>query len=418
MERAVKPGKRNGAITIPASKSYPHRLLIGASLGNKETVLDCEGISKDIEATIKCLNALGAKIEYNDNRNIRINKTVGKNREEADMFCGESGSTLRFLIPVVGALGRNAVFHMEGKLSERPLDALTNELIAHGMNISKDDKLLKCQGRLKAGDYTIPGDISSQYVSGLLFALPILEGDSTLRVTGKIESAGYIKMTEDVLASMGILFEKKENLYTIPGNQTFCTPDKLTVEKDWSNAAFFLCMGAQSEKGITLRGMNMNSAQGDIAIVEILKNFGARVSVEGDNITVSKGTLLGITVDASTIPDLVPTISALASLADGETRIINAERLRFKESDRLLSTSELLINVGANVTKLDDGLIIHGQNKLSGGTADAMNDHRIAMSAAVTACSAKDVILIKGAECVAKSYPDFWKDFDSLEVEG
>lgn len=415
MNYGVKAGRRSGTVTVPASKSVAHRLLICAALSEERSTLVCDGISKDIQATVNCLNALGADIRPLTDA-VEITPVQKAGETVRHLYCGESGSTLRFILPIVGALGLSAVFHMEGLLSKRPLDALVEALTAHGVEISRQGDMLSCVGRLQAGDYRIPGNISSQYISGLLFALPLLDGESTLSVEGEIESADYIAMTENALQYAGIVFEKQGAKYRIPGCQAYRVPCRAEVERDWSNAAFFLCMGALSDKGIAVNGMSLGSAQGDKEILEILRRFGAEVTVSEKGIRVCKGKLTGTTVDATAIPDLVPTISALASGAEGVTEIVNASRLRYKESDRLKTTAQMLNALGADVKETADGLVIKGKSKLSGGTVDAANDHRIAMSAAVAAGICEKDVTVVGAECVAKSYPDFWKDYETLEV--
>ena len=413
---SVRPGQRTGEVLIPASKSYAHRLIICAALSNIKTDIICDGISKDIEATIKCLNGLGANIKIEDKNNLVINPVSRLNNELSHLYCGESGSTLRFLIPVVGALGVKAVFHMEGKLSQRPLDELIKTLSDNGMTISRENNLLYCNGKLNAGNFEIPGNISSQYISGLLFALPLLDGKSTLKITENIESLDYILMTEDVIAKTGIRFTKVNNTYLFDGNQHYKS-EGATVERDWSNAAFFMCIGALSDKGVTLNEMNLSSKQGDKEIINILSRFGAQINYKDDKLTVRKGTLTGQIIDAKAIPDLIPVICALACGAEGTTEIINAERLRLKESDRIKTTRNMLSSLGADITETENGLIIHGKGSLIGGEVNAENDHRIAMSAAVAASICNNNVIVNGADCVSKSYPDFWKHFEGLEEE-
>lgn len=417
MNYTVKPGQRSGKVLIPSSKSFAHRLLICCALADIESTVICDGISKDIDATIKCLNALGAEILNGEGNKLEVRPIREKPQGIRHLYCGESGSTLRFMIPVVGALGAEAVFHMEGKLPQRPQDALIETLTENGMSIHQEDDLLFCSGQLKAGAFHIPGNISSQYISGLLFALPLLDGESSLTVTGNIESADYIIMTEDAIEKTGIVINKKDNNYVITGNQQYVCGENAVVERDWSNAAFFMCIGALSEKGVTLCDISENSKQGDRAIAEIIRSFGADVDVNGREITVKKNKLIGQAIDAKAIPDLVPTICALASTAQGETRIVNAQRLRIKESDRIKTTKDMLSALGADIKETEDGLIINGKAELSGGEIDAANDHRIAMSAAVAASVCKNEVMVIDAQCVEKSYPDFWKHLEQLEVQ-
>lgn len=415
MTRTVAPGPRAGVIQIPASKSQAHRMLICAALSREPSRLILDGFSADIEATMQCLEALGARCEETAN-GLSVTP-VGVCPAQARLDVGESGSTLRFLLPVLGALGVQAEIRMHGRLPERPLSPLWEVLEAHGMRLQQDGTILHTDGQLIAGDYSLPGNVSSQFISGLLFALPLLGGNSTLTVTGALQSARYVSMTEQALAEAGILTKKDGPVWQIGGGQRYASPAVQTVEGDWSNAAFFLCMGALSATGVTVTGLNSTSLQADRAITEILVRFGAELTVSEDAVTVRRGVLHGITLDAGPIPDLVPVVSCLAALCDGETRVENAARLRLKESDRLQTTAALLSALGSSVRELPDGLIISGRGRLSGGTADACGDHRIAMSAAMAACGCEGPVTVSGSECVAKSYPAFWEDFASLKED-
>ena len=410
MNISLPAGGLGGCVRIPASKSQAHRLLICAALGRTPVTLHCDGFSNDIIATAQCLRSLGAQVTMEDDSLIRL--TPGRTDGACILPCGESGSTLRFLLPVAAALGAAATFRMEGRLPQRPLAPLDEELTAHGVTLTREGDTLAVSGQLQSGDYTLPGNVSSQYISGLLMALPLLAGESTLAVTGKVESAAYIAMTEDALRLGGIRFTKDGWVYRIPGGQTFALPPELSVEGDWSNAAFFLCAGALSEQGVTVTGLNADSAQGDRAIVDILRAFGAQVTAHAATVTVRRGTLHGITVDATAIPDLIPVVCVVAAAANGESRITGAARLRLKESDRLATTAALLRALGAGVEELPDGLIIRPA-PLRGGTVDAANDHRIAMSAAVAASLCP--VTVEGKECVNKSYPRFWEDYAALK---
>ncbi len=415
MTQTIRSGPLAGTVHIPASKSQAHRLLICAALGTAPVTLQCDGLSRDIEATIACLCGLGSHIDVNTSGALRITPIAAAPQQPCGLPCGESGSTLRFLLPIAAALGAKVTFHMEGRLPQRPLAPLDEQLSRHGAVLVKDGASLSCSGQLQSGEYTLPGDISSQYISGLLFALPLLQGDSVLHVTGNIESAAYIAMTEDALRLGGISFEKHGQTYHIPGKQRYALPDRLRVEGDWSNAAFFLCAGAFSPDGVTVTGLNTASSQGDRAVAEILRRFGAKVLEKGDSITVSAGTLRGLTIDAAAIPDLIPVISVVAAAAEGETCITGAGRLRLKESDRLQTTAQLLTALGGDVTELPDGLVIRGKRTLFGGIADSCNDHRIAMSAAVAGCICENSVTVLGSDCVSKSYPRFWEDYSKLK---
>ena len=415
MNRAVRPGERFGCVRIPASKSQAHRLLICAALGKDPVTVQCDGISADIAATVACLNALGARITVADGR-IEVTPITCVPDGPCVLPCGESGSTLRFLLPGVGALGANAVFRMEGRLPARPLAPLDGELTRHGMALRRKYDLLACNGKLTPGDYTLPGNVSSQYVSGLLLALPLLGDTSRLAVTGAVESAAYITMTEDALRLARIVIKKDKWNYTIPGSQRPALPGTLAVEGDWSNAAFFLAAGALSERGLKVMGLDPASSQGDRAVLEILRRFGAEVYEQEGAVLIRRKSLRAVEIDAAPIPDLIPVLSVVAAGAEGETRIVNASRLRLKESDRLASTTAMLRALGADVTELDDGLVIRGRETLRGGTVDACGDHRIAMSAAVASCLCVGDVTVTGSECVKKSYPRFWEDWEGLTL--
>lgn len=413
MIRELTPGPRCGCVKIPASKSQAHRLLIVAALGEGETRLRCDGISKDIAATVACLKALGAEIREEDGA-LLVRPIRDLPAGECRLPCGESGSTLRFLLPVVGALGARAVFVREGRLPERPLSPLDRELCAHGMTLEAEGALLHCGGKLVPGAYSLPGNVSSQYISGLLLALPKLAGESRLAVTGPLESAAYVTMTEDALRLAGIQFDKHNDVYIINGMQKARLPETLTVEGDWSNAAFFLALGALSPQGMKVMGMDRRSSQGDRAVLEILRRFGAEIAEEGTDLLIRRGTLRAQVIDAAPIPDLIPVLSVVAAVAEGETHIVNAGRLRLKESDRLRSTTAMLSALGAQIEEQPEGLVIGGKPQLLGGTVDTVGDHRIAMSAAVAASVCTGNVTVEGAECVQKSYPRFWEDYDAL----
>lgn len=415
MNVAVQPGSRSGAVRAPASKSAAHRLLICAALSREPSVVVCDTLSRDILATIGCLNAAGARIDVGDGGRLSVHPVVPVSGRR-DFPCGESGSTLRFLLPVAGVLGLDAVFHMEGRLPRRPLSPLDRELTAHGMTLALSGSELRCSGRLAAGGYKLPGNVSSQYISGLLMALPLAEGNSTLTVTEPVESAGYIDMTEEALRLAGARPEKQGNTYRIRGTGRLSMPGETVAEGDWSGAAFFLCMGALSEKGVTVSGLNPASCQGDRGILDVLRAFGADIRESASAVTVRRGELNGTTVDARMVPDLVPAVSALAAAAEGETRIVHAERLRLKESDRLATTAAMIRDLGGEAEVTQDGLRILGKTSLAGGAADPAGDHRIAMAAAVAAAACLGPVTVTDAECVEKSYPGFWDDLQKLEA--
>ena len=413
MIRRIEPGPRSGEVLIPASKSHAHRMLILAALSDSESRLRCRGLSKDILATMDCLSALGAEIrEEEDLLLIRPIRHVPKG--ERVLPCGESGTTLRLLLPLVGALGAEAVFLRKGRLPQRPLAPLDRELCRQGMSLTEEGDALHVKGRLLPGDFSLPGNISSQFISGLLLALPLLGGDSCLTVEGKVESAGYLRMTEQTCAMAGVTIEKEGQNYRIPGGQRSHIAGEQTVEGDWSNAAFFLCAGALSETGVLVKGLSLQSSHGDRAVLELLRRFGAQVNEEPDGVLVRRGQLRGIEIDAAPVPDLIPVLSVLAAFCEGETRVQNAGRLRLKESDRLKTTAALIRSLGGEAEEEPEGLVIYGKGRLHGGKAESFNDHRIAMAAAVAACGCRGPVVLQGAECVDKSYPVFWQDWDGL----
>ena len=422
-ELTVLPGERSGTVAAPASKSVLHRLLICAALGAEKKRIYQADLSEDILATLHCLRALGAEEKLLPERIIDI--TPIKKREGSDpslsagpalLPCGESASTLRFLLPVCGALGQSAVFQLEGRLPERPLAPLAQCLREHGMFIECTGNTVNCSGKLSAGKYEIPGNISSQFISGILFALPLLCGRSELRVTGKTESSPYIDMTLEALRQAGIALSHDENEFHIPGGQTYALPEVLSAEGDWSNAALFLCMGALSRRGITVTNLSLSTWQGDRDILNILRRFGADVTEDTGSITVRCGEMHAFTADASSAPDLVPALAVLAAGAAGESRIINASRLRLKESDRLAATVNLLRSLGGSAEETEDEIIIRGTGALHGGRAAAVKDHRIVMASALAASLCSESVTVPFSECVDKSFPKFWECMDTLMV--
>ena len=406
------------AVRVPSSKSIAHRLLICAALSTAPSVIRVFRPSADVEATVSCLAALGASItaERGDIDGLtlyRVTPIASDNAVPAgirELRTGESGSTLRFLLPVAAALDVDARFVCEGRLPERPLGPLLDALRLGGVTAVKDGNTITVSGRLHAGNYALPGNISSQFVTGMLLALPLIESVSTLKVEGRLESADYVRLTLDALRRSGIETKRECSLYRVPGGQKYSLGGDITVEGDWSGAAFLLCAGAVSEAGVTVCGLDPASAQGDRRIIDILRAFGAVVETAADKVTARKGELHGITLDASDIPDLVPAIAALAAQVKGDTVIKGAARLRLKESDRLETTAAMLHALGGTVAVNDDGLVITG-GQLAGGNTDSYGDHRIAMAAAVASMGCAAPVTVNGAECVTKSYPRFWADF-------
>ena len=329
--------------------------------------------------------------------------------------CGESGSTLRFMLPVACALGANASFHMQARLPKRPLSPLYEELAAHGCTLSaQGTSPLAVSGLLRGGTFTIAGNISSQFITGLLISLPLVNGDSEIKVTGELESRPYVDLTLQTLRAFGVTVTAQAEGFAVRGGQPFLSPGTLTVEGDWSNAACWLACGAIGTQPVTVTGLSLQSPQGDKAFVDILSRFGAQVHTADDSVTVSGGALTGIAVDARDIPDLVPMIAAVALKARGETHIHHAARLRLKESDRLRVIADTLRSFGADITETPDGLRITGGRTLHGAQIDGAEDHRIVMMAAVASALCEGEVTIRGADAVHKSYPRFFADFRTL----
>ncbi len=417
MDVRIKPGKLCGEIEAISSKSDAHRILIGSFLSKNETNLHVNILSEDIKATIDCIREAGCTVDYANNM-LKIKPVPIDVDKEYYFDCNESGSTLRFFIPIAAALGINATFTGKGRLPERPLSPLLEELEAHGVRIKRPDDAslpLVLEGKLAPGIFKIAGNISSQFVTGLLFALPLLEEESKLIITPPVESRPYIDMTLNTLRKYGIkVQETRENENTcfyVASGQKYTSPKHIEAEGDWSNAAFWFVAGAMSEEGMVIKGVNERSLQGDKYIVEHLIRVGAKVEKIDDGYKVTKNILLARDVDAAKIPDLIPIIATLASVSKGTTRIYNAYRLRIKESDRLRTVAQNLRNLGADITELEDGLVINGKEMLEGGITDSYNDHRIAMSMAIAAGMCKKDVVIKNAEAVNKSYPTFFDDF-------
>ena len=394
MNVIVTPGPLAGRVRVPASKSAAHRALICAALADKPTAIQISALNRDIEATTACLSALGAAIRR-DGDALRVSP-VARVPEAALLDCGESGSTLRFLLPVAAALGAGCRFVGSGRLPQRPNAPLTGALRDHGAQIDSDCLPMNLSGTLRAGRWALPGNVSSQYVSGLLFALPLLDGDSELTLTTRLESAAYVDMTLEALSRFGIRVEPIESGWRIPGDQRYRSPGECAVEGDWSAAAFWLAADAMGAN-IRLDGLSEDTAQGDRAVAALLGQP---------------------EIDASGVPDLVPALAGAAAHRAGRTVITGAARLRLKESDRLESVARLIHALGHACAVTADGLVIDGgaPEPCPDGvrTVDGANDHRIVMAAAVAAAHADGPVRITGAEAVEKSYPDFFRDLRQL----
>lgn len=389
MDLTIYPSKLSGEIQAIPSKSQAHRLLICAAFSDGETLLECPQTNEDIEATARCLNALGAEILHTKS-GYRVTP-VTKLPEAAIIDCGESGSTLRFLLPVVCALGVQTTIQMHGRLPYRPLSPLWEELERMGATLTRPtETTIQTSGKLCCGNFVISGNVSSQYISGLLFATSLLPGDSAIEITGALESKPYIDMTQLALKTFGVSTEN----FQIKGSYPFRSPGSLTVEGDWSNGAFFLAAKALGNP-VEVKNLNTDSPQGDRAVVDIL----------------SGGKSLQ-TVSAADIPDLVPILAATFGAKNGAV-FTDIARLRLKESDRVASVCNMLNRLGAEATATENTMTVMPGHYHS-CTIDAMGDHRIAMAAAIAATVADGPVTILGAECVAKSYPSFWEEYKKL----
>lgn len=388
MKMIIQPGPLKGSVAAIPSKSHGHRLLIAAALSNPAGQVHLVETSEDLDATKACLLALQEK--------------------EPVLPCRESGSTLRFLLPVTMALKDRARFLGEGRLLQRPLSPLKEEMEHHGCTFSLSKGELEVTGRLQSGIFTLPGDISSQYITGLLFALPLLSGYSEIVLTSPLESSGYVDLTLQVLEDFGIHVEastqkdtsgsSSENLlrYFIPGGQQYQGPAQATPEGDWSNGAVWIAanyVGFGNQ--ITCTGLSPDSLQGDRVVFDLLRDFPS-------------------VIDGSQIPDLIPILAVVAAVSPGITTINHAERLRLKESDRLETTVRLIRDLGGEAEERPDGMVIRGKPLLSGGEVDGCNDHRIVMAASIASTNCTKPVTINGAEAVNKSYPGFFRDFKGL----
>lgn len=412
MSRAViYPARLAGTRPAPPSKSAAHRALICAALASGESRVAPLAGSADMAATIGVLHAIGAQISLTKNGGAKVSGGRWNTEKMLLLDCLESGSTLRFLLPVACALGLTATVAGRGRLPERPLGALAEQMKAHGVSFSSGKMPFIVRGQLTPGRYELPGDVSSQFVTGLLFALPLLGGDSEIVLTSPLQSAGYVEMTLRALAQSGIVVEAAASGWRVPGGQRYQPGDR-DVEGDWSNAAFWLCAAAIGG-AVRVTGLTNASAQGDRAVCGILERFGAEISQDAHAVCCKAAPLRGCKIDAGPIPDLVPVLAVTAAFAEGETEIFNAARLRIKESDRLATTAALVRSLGGRADEYPDRLVVYGGG-LRGGTAQGANDHRIVMAAAVAAQACAKEVCVTDAHAVKKSYPDFFDDLIKL----
>ena len=403
MQKTVSPASLCGTLDVIPSKSASHRAVMMAALCKEDTRLAPLQRSRDIEATLACAAALGLG-QHDAPQGLRT------------LACGESGSTLRFFIPL--ALdGRGPVrFVGHGRLMQRPLSVYEQLFVPRGVRWALSGDALTVEGQLQSGEYALCGDVSSQFITGLLLALPLLSGDSVIRITTALESRGYVELTRRIQAAFGVTSRWADgHTLLVPGGQAPVSPGSFAIEGDWSHAAFYLVAGALGKAGpLTLRRLCIDSTQGDRAIVPILRGMGARIEKTSQGLTVYPSVLHGAQVDVTQVPDLVPVLAVAMAGAQGESRITGAARLRIKESDRLSAIADALCACGAEVRELPDGLVICGGPPLHGAAVDGRNDHRIVMAMAVAAALCDGEITISDAEAVAKSAPAFWQEYASL----
>ena len=393
MRAVIEPHPLRGQAVIPSSKSVAHRMMIAAALSQAPTEIRMNGINEDIEATASCLNALGAKIDFSES-GCRVTPVGKLKSTDCVLDCGESGSTLRFLLPAAAALGASCTVLARGRLPERPHEILLRALRKHGVRVEDAGWPLHIGGRLTGGEFVIAGNVSSQYITGLMMALPLCPQDSEIRLTTPLESAAYVNLTLDVLAQFGIRAEKIGGGWRVFGNQRYQSPKVAAVEGDWSGAAVWLAanaMGMEVECG----GLNLDSPQADRAVLDLLKKLGGEI-------------------DVSDAPDAAPALAAAAALYEGETRLIGASRLRLKESDRLHAMAEMLGALGVRVRESESELTVFGGKSIRGGEVNGYRDHRIVMAAAILGAAAEGPVAVTDVEAVKKSYPNFFETFRAL----
>lgn len=416
MDVRIRKGNMGKAeVRVPPSKSLSHRALIAAALAAGTSEIRMPAVNLDTEATRECLELFSAKIEDGPGGSLSVSGGTPEAYDSRIIDCGESGSTLRFLLPLFVMSGKKCVFRLHGRLAERPLDVYEEMILEQGGIFEKDGDLLTVKGKLIPGEITVRGDISSQFISGLLFALPLLADDSVLRVTGEFVSRSYVALTERVLSAFGIVIRDEGNTIYIPGRQSY-RPAGFTVEGDDSAAAVFMALACLARKEIRINGVRRDSIQADRRMVRFLRNMGAGITEEEDACTVIPSELSGSEFDLRDCPDLGPVLFALAASAEGESLFLHAGRLRLKESDRIEAMKEELGKLGCHVRVEGDQIRIRGSSCLSRAVLDGHHDHRVVMALSVLAAGMDDWVTIRGAEAVNKSYPGFFEDLAAAGV--
>lgn len=383
----------NETIVVPSSKALAHRAIICAGLSETplENLRIHGGLSDDLLVTAAA---------------------VAKFHSGADVDFGESGSSLRFLVPVFAALGKRMRFTGGERLSERPIAPLLSELARHGVRISAERLPFEISGNLDGGEFVLPGNVSSQFVTGLLLALPLTEKGGVVRLSSPLESKPYVDMTVQILSKFGVAVEAGENFWRVQPSSRYCRRDDvLEIEGDWSSAAFPMVAAAIGSEAIAVGGLKEDSLQGDRRIADLLVQFGAHVDFHDGMCVVSRGSLRAFgDIDVHDMPDSVPALAVLAGVSEGVTRFTHCGRLRLKESDRLEAVRSMIVALGGRATACGDALEVHGVERYAGGIVDGCNDHRIVMAAAAAACASSGCVRIIGAEAVSKSWKNFWQE--------
>ncbi len=424
----IRYGSRlsGGQVTVPPSKSAAIRALLCALLTNGKCILRGMEESEDIQATVCAVQALGALIDWDKKQRTVTVNTQTEFVHGGTIHCGESGSLLRFIIPIAAAIGGNWRFTGQGRLPQRPLGVYAELLPTHGVAFRSGGGLpLEIEGKLTPGFFALPGNISSQFITGLLFALPLLKADSEIRLTSPLESQGYVDMTLDILHNFGVRLYATPTGWIVPGNQSY-TAKEYKVEGDWSQAAFFLNLAALSPDGAQIRiaGLTKDSLQGDRACVQVFGRFGLDTWWEDDILVTQNrrasepfGGLTGLVMDVSQITDMVPAASVCAALSQGETRFLNAGRLRLKESDRLAAMAGAITALGGKAMDEGDALVVKGVKCLDGGLAQGCNDHRVLMALAGAGLRSVKPVCVTDPWSIKKTYPNFYEELKKLGGE-
>ena len=414
MDLTVFPFKPSGSVTVPPSKSFAHRAIFAALLCRGKSVLKNVDLSDDVMSTLNVVEKLGSSYKFVNNV-LEIygglNELLKFEKRLIEVECLESASTLRFLIPIALAFGRSVLIKVGKNLAQRPLQPYFDVFKKYEVTIKKSTNYIYISGQLKAGEYEIDCSLSSQFITGLLFALPNLAGESVIKITSHLSSKPYVDITLNVLENFGVNIFEDKNKYLVKGRQEYKSCE-YEIEGDHSQAAFFEVLGCVNP--VQIRGLRQNSVQGDARMLELISRAGADVKWENGVLKISPGRLVGFCCEVDDAPDLAPPIAVMACMCGGECAVGGVSRLKFKESNRLISILNMIKNIGGDITYGNNYFRIKNVNKFSGGVVDSNQDHRIAMAASIAAAYSKNPITILNAECVKKSYPGFYSDYQSF----